>query len=88
MTYLPTGFDGIKIVSERTGDNPNLGETEFVLASDTWRPHVYTRFCSVVLFPSYISHRMLQKNSFFSFYDQSNKMSKAKFGLKKKIKLY
>lgn len=67
MTYLPTGFDGIKIVSERTGDNPNLRKTELVLASNTWRPYVYTCFSSVVLSPGYVSHRMLQKCIHFYF---------------------
>lgn len=68
MTYLPTGFDGIKIVSERTGDNPNLRKTELVLASNTWRPHVNTCFSSVVLSPGYVSHRMLTKMYSFLYF--------------------
>lgn len=59
-TCLPTSFDGIKIVGERTGDDPNLRQTKLVLAYDTWRPHVYTCFCSVILTSRYVSNRMLQ----------------------------
>ena len=48
--YLPASFDAIEIrTDERSGQNPNLWETELIHLFNLWVPHIYSSFCSVYL---------------------------------------
>lgn len=56
---LPAGLDGVEVVAERAGDDPDLREAELLRRAHLGRPHVDARLRPVVLLPGHIPHRVL-----------------------------
>lgn len=59
VTCLPTGFNGVEVVTKVAGDDPHLRQAKFIRVADNRRPHVYVSLCTIVLIPHYIPDRML-----------------------------
>lgn len=64
--YLPTSFNGIKIIAKGARDDPKLWQTEFILVCNSGRPHINACLGSIVLISIHESYRMLplQENIF------------------------
>ena len=59
LTYLPSGLDGVEVVAEGAGDDPDLGEAELRRRRHLGRPHVQARLGAVELVPRHVPHRVL-----------------------------
>ena len=59
-TDLPASLDGVEVVAEGAGDDPDLREAELRRRRHLRRPHVQARLGAVELPPRHVPHRVLQ----------------------------
>jgi hypothetical protein len=57
---LPAGLDGVEVVAEGAGDDPDLREAELRRRRHLRRPHVQARLGAVELPAGHVPHRVLQ----------------------------
>jgi hypothetical protein len=56
---LPAGLDGVEVVAEGSGDDPDLRQAELRRRAHLRRPHVDARLRAVVLVAGHVPHRVL-----------------------------
>lgn len=77
MSYLPTSFDAVKILSKWATKKPYLWQAELILLLYLWLPHIYSRLSAIVLISFHISYGMLQfKNPKHRIHSQIYKSAK------------
>nr|ACR36231.1 unknown [Zea mays] len=57
--HLPSGLDGVEVVAEGAGDDPDLGQAELRRRRHLGRPHVQAGLGAVELVPRHVPHRVL-----------------------------
>nr|ACL53382.1 unknown [Zea mays] len=57
--HLPSGLDGVEVVAEGAGDDPDLGEAELRRRRHLGGPHVQAGLGAVELVPRHVPHRVL-----------------------------
>lgn len=59
MPHLPSGFNAVEVLPERTPQDPELGQAELVGLLNLRLPHIDGGLGSIVLIPLHISYGML-----------------------------
>ena len=57
---LPAGLDGVEVVAEGAGDDPDLRQAELRRRRHLRRPHVQARLRAVEMPAGHVPHRVLQ----------------------------